>query len=141
MILFDVNVVLSAHRSDHSHYDIVRPWFDDTIENGTFGVPDIVWASFIRLATGSSIFPIPTPAGQAFDFLRAVRAHGNFVALSPGEDHLRLFEFLCERFDAAGNLAADAYLAAIAIEQDCEFASLDRDFARFENLRWIRPGD
>lgn len=32
-------------------------------------------------------------------------------------------------------LAADAYLAALAIEHGCELVSLDRDLARFERLR------
>jgi len=34
---------------------------------------------------------------------------------------------------------ADAYLAAIAIEQGAMLVSLDRDFARFDRLRWQLP--
>ena len=40
---------------------------------------------------------------------------------------------------AKGNLVADAYLAAVAIESGCELVSLDRDFARFPGLKWRRP--
>lgn len=78
---------------------------------------------------------------DAFAFLRAVRSHPNHVMVAPGEEHLVIFEDLCRRFDAAADLVPDAYLAAIALEQGCDLASLDRDFARFEGLDWIRPGE
>lgn len=141
MILLDVNVVLAAHRSDHPHHGVVRPWFDAITRSGEpFAVPDSVWAPFIRIATNRRIFEVPTPIDDVFAFLRAVRAHPSHLAVVPGEQHLSLFEDLCRRFDAGGDLAADAYLAAIALEQGSGLASLDRDYARFEGLRWIRPG-
>ncbi len=61
--------------------------------------------------------------------------------MSPGQRHLALFEELWRDADAAGDLAPDAYLAAIAVEHGCELASLDRHFARFAKRRWRRPGD
>lgn len=142
MILLDVNVVLAAHRADHPHHGVVRPWFDDLLDSEEqFAVPDVVWASFIRIATNRRIFEVPTPMEDAFEFLRALRSHPNHVSIVPGEQHLSHFEDLCRDFDAAGDLAADAYVAAIAIEQGCSVGSLDRDFARFEDLAWVRPGD
>lgn len=142
MILLDVNVVLATHRVDHPHHDAVRPWFDSLAAGEeTFAVPDAVWAAFVRVSTNRRIFEVPTPVEEAFSFLRAVRSHPNHVAIVPGEAHLALFERLCSDFDASGDLAADAYLAAIAMEQGCRLASLDRDFARFEGLAWARPGE
>lgn len=141
MILLDVNVVLATHRADHPHHGVVRPWFDRLAEGERpFAVPDAVWASFVRIATHRRIFEVPTPIPEAFRFLRAVRSHPNHVAVSPTEQHLSLFERLCADFDASGDLAADAYLAAIAMEQGGAVASLDRDFARFADLDWIVPG-
>lgn len=142
MIVLDVNVVLAAHRADHPHHDVVRPWFDDLLAGDeSFGVPDVVWASFIRIASNRRIFEAPTPLDEAFAFLRAVRSQPNHVSMVPTEEHLALFEDLCRRYDAAGDLAADTYVAAVAIDQDCSVASLDRDFARFTELEWIRPGE
>jgi len=46
---------------------------------------------------------------------------------------------LCERATARGNLVADAYHAALAIEHGCEWLTLDRDFARFPDLSWRDP--
>jgi toxin-antitoxin system PIN domain toxin len=105
-----------------------------------FTVPDLLWASFVRIATNRRIFAAPTPVDDAFAFLRSVRANPRYVALAPGDRHLELFESLCRDADAAGDLAADAYVAAIAMEHGCEVVSLDRDFARFSGLRWRRPG-
>lgn len=102
-------------------------------------MPDTIWASFVRIATSRRIFLIPTPIDDAFAFLRAVRAQPRYVALAPGEHHLELFESLCREADAAGDLAADASVAALALEHDCMLVSLDRDFARFARLRWRRP--
>ncbi len=142
MMLLDVNIVLAAHRDDHPYYAEVRPWFDRLLAGDErFGVPAFVWASFIRIATNRRIFEAPTPIAEAFAFLRAVRAQPNHVPVAPGNSHLELFEKLCHEGDAAGDLTADAYLAALAVEQGSELVSLDRDFARFRGLRWHRPGD
>jgi len=140
VILLDVNVVVAAHRGDHPHHDLVRGWFDRlTASDDTFTVPDVVWASFVRITTNRRIWEVPTGAGDAFDFLRSVRDQPNHVALAPGEQHLQIFEDLCRNDDAIGDLAPDAYVAALALEHDCELVSLDRDFARFTELRWRRP--
>jgi hypothetical protein len=36
-------------------------------------------------------------------------------------------------------MVTDAWFAALAIEWDCEWITLDRDFARFPGLKWRRP--
>ncbi len=140
-MLLDANVLLAAHRADHPHHSLVRPWFDDALSaSEQFTVADATWASFIRIATNRRIFQVPTPVDDAFAFLRSVRGQPQHVAIAPGERHLEIFERLCHEADASGDLAADAYIAAIAQEQDLEVISLDRDFARFTGLRWRRPG-
>lgn len=142
MIVLDVNVVLAAHRDDHPHHRVARPWFEHLLERREpFAVPDQVWAAFVRIATNRRIFEVPTPLDDAFAFPRAVRAQPAHVPVAPGERHLELFEELCVGYDAAGDLAADAYLAAITIEQGASLASFDRDHARFERLDWHIPDD
>jgi len=56
----------------------------------------------------------------------------------PGPRHYDLFVEQCRRSNAKGKLVADAYHAALAIEHGCEWVSYDRDFARFDDLRWTR---
>jgi hypothetical protein len=63
----------------------------------------------------------------------------NVVRLAPGDDHWRILRSLLGQAGTAGNLSTDAYLAALAIEHDCELCSADSDYARFPNLRWVNP--
>ena len=141
MLVLDVNVVLAAHREDHTHYALVRAWLDEVFaREEAFSVPTFVWASFLRLATSRRPFPVPTPRGEAFAFIEAARAHPQHLALEPGRRHLALLRRVCEEADATGDLIADAVIAAIALEHDGTVASLDRDFARFPSIQHVIPG-
>lgn len=141
MKVLDANVVLAAHRADHPHHRVVRPWFDALIEGDeVFCVPDEVWASFVRIATNRRVFPVPTPLGEAFEFVRAVTGQPHHVSLAAGGRRLDRFEQLALQADAPGDLAPDAFLAALVVEHGGTLVSLDRDFARFDGLRWERPG-
>ena len=59
--------------------------------------------------------------------------------LAPGERHWTILSDLLARSRAAGNLVTDAHLAALAIEHGATLCSTDRDFHRFEGLRWTNP--
>lgn len=140
MIILDVNVVLAAQRGDHPNHGPVRRWFDQ-LTGGVedFGVPDLVWGSFLRLTTNRRIFEVPTPRGEAFAFVDATRAQANHLAVAPGHRHITLLRELCEEGDASGDLVPDAVLGAIAVEHGATVATLDRDFARFPRVAHIRP--
>lgn len=141
MILLDVNVLIAAHRSDHPHHDLVRPWFDGMIRDGSaFTVPDIVGVGFVRIVTNRRAIATPSPSADALSFLLALIRQAGCVSLAPGPHHHELFRRTCLESDATGDLVTDAYLAALAIEHGGTVVSLDRDFARFEGLRWERPG-
>lgn len=139
MLVLDVNVVLAAHRGDHPHHDVVRRWFDALVmSEGDFGVPDLVWGSFLRLATNRRIFAVPTPLADAFAFVDATRAQHRHLSVAPGPGHLALVRRLCVEADATGDLVPDAVLGAIAVEHGATIATLDRDFARFPSVRHQR---
>lgn len=139
-LVLDVNVVLGAHRGDHVHHDVLRRWLDGLASGTrTFSVPFVVWGSFLRLATSRRAFKIPTPIGEAFAFIDAVRAHPRHVLLEPGPRHLELLRSVCENAHAIGDLVPDAVIAAIACEHGCAVASLDRDFARFDSIDHVIP--
>jgi toxin-antitoxin system PIN domain toxin len=138
--LLDVNVVLAAYRDDHPHFEPARAWLEEAlITRSPFSVTDLVAGAFLRLVTNSRIFSTPTPSAQAFAYLHALRGQPAHVLLGPGPAHLELLEGLCRDADVTGDLVPDAQLAAIAIEHACELVSFDRDFARFADLRWVRP--
>jgi toxin-antitoxin system PIN domain toxin len=138
VFLLDVNVVLAAHRGDHPHHAVVRPWFDQLLDaDEPFTVPVVVWASFLRLTTNRRIFTVPTPRADAWAFVDATTAQPHHLPLGPGPRHLALLRRLCDEGDAVGDLVPDAVLAAVAAEHGCAVATLDRDFTRFPSVRHL----
>jgi toxin-antitoxin system PIN domain toxin len=140
MRLPDVNVLLYAFRDaapDHASY---RSWLEDALSaDEPLGVSELVLSSFVRIATHPRISDPPATVDEALAFANAVRAAPNAVAIAPGPRHWSLFERLCRDGGARGNLVADAYLAALAVESGSELVTTDRDFARFPGLRWSHP--
>jgi uncharacterized protein len=63
----------------------------------------------------------------------------NATVTTPRERHWEIFEDLCVKAKATGNLAQDAWFAALAIESGCEWITTDRDYARFPGLTWREP--
>lgn len=98
-----------------------------------------VLSSFIRIATHPRIFRRPSGLTEALAFASVLLEQPNCQILQPGPRHWEIFGSLCRSAKAAGNLVQDAWLAALAIESGCEWTTSDRDFARFEGLRWRAP--
>lgn len=135
-----MNVLVYAHRDGSERHDGYRAWLEEVAEGDEpFGVPDAVAVGFVRVVTHPRIWPKPTPIGTALEVVQAVRSRPNHVPVAPGRRHWELFERLCREVGAKGNLAPDAYLAALAIETGSEWVTTDRDFARFPGLRWRHP--
>jgi predicted nucleic acid-binding protein len=61
------------------------------------------------------------------------------VFVSTGARHWEIFTSLCRKLDLKGNLVPDAYLAALAIESGCVWATTDGDYARFPMLSRMHP--
>lgn len=140
MILADVNVLLYAHREDATDHHRFREWVEEALSGReAFGVSDLVLSSFVRVSTHPRIFDPPTPLARAIEFCDFLRDHPNAVTITPGVRHWRIFTDLCLTAGASGDLVADAYLAALAIESGCEWITTDRDFRRFPGLRWRHP--
>jgi len=98
-----------------------------------------VLSGFVRVATHPRIFSPPAPIDEALAFANALRMQPNAVLLTSGPRHWEIFERLCLAAGAKGNLVADAYLAALAIETGSDWITTDRDFSRFDGLRWRHP--
>ena len=101
-----------------------------------FGICPPVLIGLVRILTHPRVFRPPDTHDQAFAFVGSLVGHPNALLLNPGRDHLSLFEGLCRRADAQGDLVTDAYLAALAIETGAVLVSADCDCARFPGLRW-----
>ena len=140
MILFDVNVLVYAHREDTPRHAEYRAYVEDAVNSPEpYGVNDLILSGFLRVVTHPRVFKTRSDLGSAVAFAETLRAQANAVLLAPGLRHWDLFLDLCRSADARGNLVADAYLAALALETGSELITTDRDFARFPGLRWRHP--
>jgi toxin-antitoxin system PIN domain toxin len=140
VILLDVNVLVHAFHEASPEHAAYRAWLEATVEEDEpFGLSEDVLSGFVRVATHPRVFDPPAPVGEALAFAAALRSQPNAVIIAPGTRHWEIFEHLCVAAGAKGNLVADAFLAALAIESGCEWITGDRDFSRFPGLRWRHP--
>ena len=140
MIVPDVNVLVYAHREDMDEHEPYREWLDSLVNSGpAYGMSELVLSSFVRIVTNGRIFQKPTAIRDALASTAELLAPPQCVPVRPGSGHWAIFDGLCRRHSVTAKLAADAYLAAIVMEAGCELATADRDFARFEGLRWRHP--
>lgn len=140
MILPDVNVLIYAFRSDADRHREYKEWLESIVNGAAaYAVSPQVLASFLRISTHPRIFAHPSSIADGFAFCRALLEHANATVLAPRERHWGIFEDLCRKSNATGNLLQDAWFAALAIESGCEWVTTDRDYVRFDGLKWRAP--
>ena len=140
MVLPDVNVLVHAHRSDSVHHAACRAWLESVLgSDEAYGISELVLSGFVRIVTHPAVFSPPSSIEDALAFASEVMGPEHAVTIAPGARHWEIFSKLCRDADARGNLVADAYLAALAIESGSEWISTDGDYARFPALKWRRP--
>lgn len=133
-------MLVYAFREDAADHERYREWLTVAVGSETaFGVADIVLSGFVRVVTHPAVFKQPTPTERAFEFAQTLRDRPNAVPVAPASSHWQIFAKLCQEAGAKGNLVADAYLAALAIESGSEWITTDRDYSRFPGLRWRHP--
>jgi len=140
MQLPDVNVLIFAHREDAPEHDRYAEWLRDLVtREESFALSELVLSSFLRIVTNRKIFDPATPMDTALEFCRALMRCSNAVIVRPASEHWQIFVELIQAADVKGPMVTDAYLAALAIEHECDFVTTDRDFARFPRLNWYHP--
>ena len=135
----DVNVLIYAHREDTERHKEFHTWLDRTIGNEGIAVTDLVLSGFLRVVTHPRILNPPTPIATALAFVGRLREHSGCTVIHPSPGQWDIFLRLVREAGCTGNLVADAYHAAAAIDAGCEWITTDRDFARFPGLRWRHP--
>lgn len=142
MILCDVNVLVHAHRSDSPKHEAARNLIEGELSSGrAFGWAPLAASGFIRVVTHPGIFKVPSDMKTARAFIDGISSRANAVRVEPGERHWEFFLDLCESTGCTGNLVPDAYLAALALESGCVWATFDADFRRFHALKILIPGE
>lgn len=140
MILPDVNVLIYAFRADTERHEAHKRWLEAVINGpAAYGIAPQVLAAVVRICTHPRIFSRPSAPADVFEFCRVLLEQPTATVIAPGERHWDIFESLCREANATGNLAQDAWFAALAIESGCEWITTDRDYARFPGLSWRTP--
>ena len=140
MILCDVNVLIYAFRSDADNHTLYKSWLESAINGqSAYGIAPQVLASVVRICTHPRIFNVASSLHDVFGFCRALLERPNATVIVPGDRHWTIFESLCLESGSHGNIAQDAWFAALAIEFGCEWITTDRDYARFDGLKWRSP--
>jgi toxin-antitoxin system PIN domain toxin len=140
MMLPDVNVLISAFRTDLPRHSVCRQWLVDIISgDARFAVSTMVLSAVVRITTNGRIFKSPTSIGEAFEFCQSLLTQPHCQPVEPGERHWDIFRNLCVRSEVRGPRVTDAWFAALAIESGSQWITLDRDFARFPGLDWRVP--
>ena len=94
---------------------------------------------FVRISTSARIFETPLTVEQAGSTVDGWLAQPVVRMVEPTERHWPILRALLESSGSGGNLTSDAHLAALAIEHGAVLCSADRDFGRFDKLRWHNP--
>ncbi len=140
MLLPDVNILVYAHREDSSEHLKSLQWLESLINSDeAFAMSELVFSGFLRIVTHPKIFNPPSSIEDALSFTEQIRNQPNCVIVFPQNRHWEIFTKLCVEANAKGNLIADAYHAALAIETGSTWITTDRDFSRFPGLRWSAP--
>jgi hypothetical protein len=140
MTLPDVNVLVHGLRADMPNHAACRAWLDGQV-NGmvAYGVSPLVLSGLIRVATNRRIFPDPTTPAEALAFCGRLLSQRHCVVVEPGPNHWATFTKLVRDLNLSGVDIPDAWFAALAIEQSCEWITYDRGFSRFPGLTWRTP--
>lgn len=137
MILFDVNLLVYAHRESTPQHARAKAFLLQVLNSSTaYGVSELVLAGFVRIVTHPKIFNPPSSLDMAFGFVNQIRNRPNGIIIKPETGNFNIFERLCKAAQATGNLVPDAYHAALAIESGSEWVTFDRDYSRFEGLKF-----
>ncbi len=140
MILPDVNVLLYAFREDSVDHARYREWLDGVVNGDeAYGMSPQVLCSVARIATHRRVYVSPSRLEDTMNLARVLLEQPHCNVVQPGNRHFSIFEDLCRKALANGNLVQDAWFAALAVESGCEWVTTDGDFARFPGLRWRRP--
>jgi toxin-antitoxin system PIN domain toxin len=138
--LIDVNILLYATFQNMPQHLAVREWLDEQFNSSTrVGLPWTSLLGFLRVATNPRAFPRALPMDLAWRQVETWLTHEMAWTPQPTERHASILGSLLQQPGVRGNLVPDVHLAALAIEHGLTLCSIDSDFSRFRELKWLNP--
>lgn len=139
MIAVDTNVLIHAHREELEHHAPALERLRRLAEGELpWGIPVFCLGEFLRVVTHPRVFAPPSPLERALEALASLLESPTVRLLCPGPRFPGLLARCTRQGDARGNLAFDAQIAAVCLENGASrLMTLDRDFARFPELEVV----
>lgn len=140
MILIDANLLLYAYDAEHERHQAARDWLERSLAGDEpIRIPLVVTLAFVRIGTNPAVFRVPLGAAEAVRIVQSWLERPGVELGLPTDRHWTTMHRLVTEGQARGPLVMDAHLAALAIEHGATLCTTDRDFARFEGLRFRNP--
>ena len=137
--ILDANILIYAFRADSAHHAVCNNWLSEQLQQGTVLLaPSVVELALLRITTLPKYAQNPSSPAQVFRFLDALH-QGSYSNIEPSKLHRSFLEQTCQSLNLHGNDVNDAYLVALALENNATLVSLDQGFKRFTNLQWLEP--
>jgi uncharacterized protein len=139
LILLDANLLVYAHTPESPRREAASTWLEEALNGSArVGLPWPTLLAFARLMGNPSVVSKPVPLDQAWNRVKEwLKLQQTWIPL-PTDRHLTIISELVGE-ESRPDLAADAHLAALAIEHGLTLCSTDGDFARFRGVRWENP--
>jgi toxin-antitoxin system PIN domain toxin len=141
VISVDTNILVYAHRTDAPFHDIAARRLRALAEGRA--VWAIAWPclhEFLAVVTHPRIFDPPTPLTIALDTVEQWLEAPSLALLGETELHWPELRRLVVTAKVSGPRVHDARVAAICRQHGVsELWSVDRDFARFPELKVVNP--
>ncbi|HEX4956108.1 MAG TPA: TA system VapC family ribonuclease toxin [Thermoanaerobaculia bacterium] len=140
MIAVDTNVLVYAHREEAPEHEAAKDRLRELAEGDLpWALPVFCLGEFLRVTTHPRVFSPPSTLDQALSALDGLLESPMLRVLNPGARYPTWLDRLARQGDARGNLAFDAQIAAVCLENGVRrLLTLDRDFARFPEIE-IEP--
>jgi len=137
MIAVDTNVLIAAHRSEHTQHEKALERLREVAEGqAPWGLPIFCIAEFLRVVTHPKVFTPPSSIEVAIEFVDRLTESPGLRLLLPTARFWSHFRSAVRSGAARGNLVFDAQIAAVCEEHGVvDLMTGDRDFSRFPAVR------
>lgn len=140
MVVVDASVLLYAVNESAPRHGPAKRWVEGALSGDEpVGLAWVVLLAFLRIATRPALFPEPLSVDEAMGVVDDWLGASPSTVVHPTARHAAVLRGLLTHAGTAGNLTSDAHLAALAVEHGARVCTFDRDFGRFEGVRWFSP--
>jgi uncharacterized protein len=140
VILIDANLLLYAYDAESPNHRRAMAWLAEVLSSDEeVRIPLSSATAFLRIGTNPSVFRQPLDPAAAIGIVESWFDRDGVSLALPTDRHWETLRVVVESGQARGALMSDAHLAALTIEHGGVLQTTDRDFARFEGLKFSNP--